>query len=127
MNKKSIWIAALIALFISTTSAMGKVSGDEAARLGKDLTPFGSEKAGNEAGTIPAWNGGLTPDKAPADWKAPNGHRPDPYPTDKPLFTITAVKRSASSDASSAPRFLMVSILSCAASESPAAISSSTT
>src|SRR3546814_17782736 len=40
-------------------SAIAKVTADEAARLGKALTPLGAERAGNAAGTIPAWTGGL--------------------------------------------------------------------
>ncbi|MGH7290528.1 MAG: hypothetical protein ACREJT_04915 [Myxococcota bacterium] len=32
----------------------------EAARLDADLTPMGAERAGNAAGTIPAWTGGIT-------------------------------------------------------------------
>ena len=67
------------------------VSPQEAARLGADLTPLGGEKAGNADGSIPAWDGGI---KAIAD-AAVSGyhltdHHPDPYASDKPLFTITA-------------------------------------
>ena len=57
------------------------------ARLGGDLTPVGAERAGNAEGTIPAWDGGLqTP---PPGWTPQQGYV-DPFPTDKPLFTITA-------------------------------------
>jgi Protein of unknown function (DUF1329) len=70
--------------------AWGAVSPQEAARLGADLTPLGGEKAGNADGTIPAWTGGL---KSAADAGFPNyhpgDHYPDPYASDKPLFTIT--------------------------------------
>ncbi|HEU5468621.1 MAG TPA: DUF1329 domain-containing protein [Steroidobacteraceae bacterium] len=59
--------------------------------LGADLTPMGAEKAGNAAGTIPAWNGGL---KSAADAGAPDfksgGHHPDPYAADKPLYKVDA-------------------------------------
>lgn len=58
-----------------------------AAELGKDLTPFGAQAAGNAAGTIPAWSGGLT---VPVAGFKPGGHYPDPYADDKPLFTIDA-------------------------------------
>ncbi len=58
-----------------------------AAELGKDLTPLGAQAAGNSAGTIPAWSGGLT---APVPGFKPGGHYPDPYAGDKPLFTIDA-------------------------------------
>ena len=52
------------------------------------LTPVGAESAANKAGTIPAWDGGLTQARWPAGFKA--GERlKDPYPEDKPLFTIT--------------------------------------
>ncbi len=63
------------------------VSADEAARLGRDLTPIGAEKAGNRSGTIPAWTGGIT--TIPAGF-TPGGHYPDPYANDQPLFTIDA-------------------------------------
>jgi len=56
------------------------------SRLGKDLTPIGAERAGNADGTIPAWEGGLT--QPPAGWKREQGYV-DPFPDDKPLFTIT--------------------------------------
>ncbi len=86
MFNKSIWIAGIVMLALGAGSAMAKVSADEAARLGKDLTPWGAERAGNTDGTIPAWTGGVKP---PADWQA-GGHRPDPYAADKVEFTITA-------------------------------------
>ena len=57
------------------------------SRLGKDLTPVGAERAGNADGTIPAWDGGLT--QPPAGWTPQQGYI-DPFPGDKPLFTITA-------------------------------------
>ncbi len=63
------------------------ISGDQAARLGKDLTPMGAEKAGNTAGTIPAWDGGIT---APPAGYQKGMHHTDPYAADKMLFTVTA-------------------------------------
>ena len=82
--KKIMSIAALAALISFGTEA--KVSADEAAKLGKTLTPIGAEKAANKEGTIPAWDGGLT--KAPGCYK-PGGRYCDPFADDKPLFTIT--------------------------------------
>lgn len=81
------------------SGALEPVSGDEIpgiiprtpeniARLGEDLTPMGSIRAGNEDGTIPAWDGGITR----ADWPAgyqPGDRHPNPFPDDEPLFTIT--------------------------------------
>lgn len=67
--------------------ALAAVSADEAAKLQTTLTPLGAEKAGNKAGTIPAWTGGhktaIPGDKA-------GGRRGDPFKDDKPLFTVTA-------------------------------------
>ncbi|WP_376691666.1 DUF1329 domain-containing protein [Wenzhouxiangella sp. EGI_FJ10409] len=58
------------------------------ARLGDDLTPMGSIRAGNEDGTIPAWDGGLTREDWPQGYQIGNRH-PDPFAEDEPLFTIT--------------------------------------
>jgi hypothetical protein len=68
------------------TTAVAKVSEQEAARLGNDLTPFGAEMAGNAAGTIPAWSGGLaaTPNHVRGDRHA------DPFAADKVLYSVTA-------------------------------------
>jgi hypothetical protein len=80
-------MGATIALALSAGSALAAVSPQEAAKLGASLTPFGAEKAGNAAGTIPEWTGGIT--QAPADYKAAGQHHPDPFASDTPLFTIT--------------------------------------
>ncbi len=78
-------IAAILA--VTSASAVAAVSPDEAAQLGKNLTPVGAEKAGNKDGTIPAWTGGLT--QIPADFKTGSGIRPDPFAADKPRLVIT--------------------------------------
>ncbi len=62
--------------------ALAKVSADEAAALGAALTPIGAEKAGNAAGTIPAWDGGLP--------QREMKRGDNPFSADAPLFTITA-------------------------------------
>jgi hypothetical protein len=71
-------------MFLSS-AAMAKMSAEEVARLGQDLTPFGAEKAANADGSIPAWNGGIT--SAPEGYE-PGMHHLDPYSADKVLFTI---------------------------------------
>ncbi len=58
---------------------------EQLARLGNDLTPMGSEVAGNKAGTIPQWTGGIT--QPPKSYSEGMFH-PDPFADDKPLFTI---------------------------------------
>ncbi|MGQ0586703.1 MAG: DUF1329 domain-containing protein [Gammaproteobacteria bacterium] len=63
-----------------------KVSPQEAARLGQDLTVNGAEKAANKDGSIPAYAGGLT--TAPPCFKK-GGRYCDPFTEDKPLYTIT--------------------------------------
>ncbi len=78
-------IAATLA--VVSASALAAVSPEEAAQLGKKLTPIGAEKAGNKEGTIPEWTGGLT--TAPANFKPGDGWRPDPYAADKPRLVIT--------------------------------------
>lgn len=75
----------LVAGMTGTVSA--QLSPAEIAKLGKELTPLGAIAAGNDDGTIPAWDGGIkTP---PAGWQ-PGTHYINPYADDKVLFTITA-------------------------------------
>jgi hypothetical protein len=85
MNRKLHWFAALVAL---STGAQAAVSADEAKTLGTTLTAVGAEKAGNAAGTIPAYTGGLT--TAPAGFKPGDGIRPDPFASEKPRLQIDA-------------------------------------
>ncbi len=83
-----------LSLCISLTLGAGLFAGqafagakpDEIDRLSKDLTPMGSERAGNAEGTIPEWTGGIT--TPPAEYK-PGDHHQNPFPEDKPLFRIT--------------------------------------
>ena len=63
-------------------------SPEEAKKLGATLTAVGAEKAGNAAGTIPEYGGGLT--TPPAEYKAGSGMRPDPFGGEKPLFSVDA-------------------------------------
>ncbi len=60
MLKKTFRLMLGALLLVAAAPGMSAVSAAEAARLGADLTPLGGEKAGNKAGTIPAWDGGLT-------------------------------------------------------------------
>ncbi|GAB59236.1 DUF1329 domain-containing protein [Rheinheimera nanhaiensis] len=82
--KKLTLLSSAIALVLSC-SAMAKISPEQAARLGNDLTPMGAEKAANADGSIPAWTGGIT--EAPAGY-TPGMHHPDPFKDDKVLVTI---------------------------------------
>ncbi|MDQ7985633.1 DUF1329 domain-containing protein [Pseudomonas sp. G34] len=76
-----------LTLSLLATGVMAAVSADEAAKLGNTLTPLGAEKAGNADGSIPAWTGGLPVNAGAVD---AGGFLADPFPNEKPLFTITA-------------------------------------
>ncbi|PKM20172.1 MAG: DUF1329 domain-containing protein [Gammaproteobacteria bacterium HGW-Gammaproteobacteria-15] len=82
--KKLTLISSAIALVLSCSVA-AKITPEQAARLGNDLTPLGAEKAGNADGSIPAWNGGIT--AAPAGYTA-GMHHPNPFADDKIILTI---------------------------------------
>jgi hypothetical protein len=98
--------ATLGAMWLST-GAYAELSAADLAKLGTTLTPMGAEKAANAAGTIPAWDGGIT--KVPAGLKvAATGNYPDPYPNDKPLFTISAGNMDKYKDNLSAGQMAMM-------------------
>jgi hypothetical protein len=92
---KQFAVGALAGLFIASVPALAAISASEAERLGNDLTPMGAERAGNEAGTIPEWDGGIT--GAPAGFES-GGHHPDPFADDDVLFTITRGNMSQYAD-----------------------------
>jgi len=75
---------------------LAAVSQQEAAELGKDLTPWGAIKAGNADGTIPAYEGGLK--KAPPGFQPDSGFWVDPFKDEKPLFRITAANADKYAD-----------------------------
>ncbi|MBU1285116.1 MAG: DUF1329 domain-containing protein [Gammaproteobacteria bacterium] len=78
---------SILLLATCALQAQAKVDSTQAARLGQDLTPLGGERAGNAAGTIPAWDGGLA--QPPANYQ-PGMHHPDPYSADAPLYQINS-------------------------------------
>jgi len=78
--------AAALAVVFSGAS-LARVDAAKADTLKTTLTPTGAEKAGNKDGSIPAWDGGLkTP---PAGFGGAGKRYVDPFPGDKPKFTIT--------------------------------------
>ena len=76
----------LVASLLASPLLQAQVPSEQAARLGKDLTPMGAEMAGNAAGSIPAWTGGLAPRSDALD---ASGSYLDPFAADKPLFSIS--------------------------------------
>ncbi|NRP37764.1 hypothetical protein XMA121_000350 [Marinobacterium sp. xm-a-121] len=78
-NKKKLLLST--ALMVASSTLYAATTPEQAAKLGDTLTPIGAEKAGNAAGTIPAWTGGL---ESSAD------RYTNPFASEQPLFTITA-------------------------------------
>jgi hypothetical protein len=76
----------LVGLAVSPSAA--DVPPEQIARLQKDLTPLGSERAGNADGSIPAWTGGLSSPPAGIGYEK-GKHLPDPFAADKPLFRVS--------------------------------------
>ncbi|NWD70629.1 DUF1329 domain-containing protein [Pseudomonas gingeri] len=83
---KNLLQVGVLGLSLLASGVMAAVSADEAAKLGTSLTPMGAEKAGNAAGTIPAW----TPMAKNIGTVDSKGFLSDPYASEKPLFIITA-------------------------------------
>ncbi|MFL6923803.1 DUF1329 domain-containing protein, partial [Pseudomonas marginalis] len=81
-------IGALAIMSLTAGTSHAAVSPQEAAALGKTLTPWGATVAGNAAGTIPAYTGGLPPSTQPEGFKSDSGFWANPYASDKPLFII---------------------------------------
>ena len=78
---------AILLLAGCAFQAQAKVDMTQAARLGSDLTPLGAERAGNAAGTIPAWDGGVS--SAPAGYQ-PGMHHLDPFKADTVQYVINS-------------------------------------
>ncbi len=87
ISKKSLLATGVVTALFYGAVAQGAVPATQASQLSSTLTPFGAERDGNAAGSIPAWDGGIT--TPPQGYQA-GEHRIDPYADDKVLFTITA-------------------------------------
>lgn len=101
MQQAKYLIAIAVSGLLASTAGAG-VTAEEAKQLGTTLTPMGAERAGNKAGTIPEWTGGLC--KAPAGYKPKLGEQAggapyiDPVASDKPLFRITPANLAQHAD-----------------------------
>jgi len=82
---RAITLGATLCLLCAVTDAA--VTEAEYKQLGATLTPWGVEKAGSPDGSYPAWTGDA---KAPPGFDRTSGVWPDPYPDEKPLFSIDA-------------------------------------
>ena len=75
--------------------ALAQAEAVDLSRLDGDLTPLGSIRAGNEAGTIPEWTGGMAAGAAEIE---SNGFYHNPFADEQPLYVITAQNYQQYSD-----------------------------
>ena len=86
--QKTLLGAGGLALSLLASGVMAQsLTQSEIDSLGTTLTPIGAEKAGNAAGTIPEWTGGLGTD---AGKELPNNFLENPFKGEQPEFVITA-------------------------------------
>lgn len=78
------------AALLATAPVLAGLSAEEMKELGTTLTPWGAIKAGNKDGSIPAYDGGIPATTTPPGYKKDSGHWPNPFATEKPLYSITA-------------------------------------
>jgi len=95
LQKTSLLTSSLLAASLLASPVMAKMTEAEIARLSKDLTFSGAERAGNADGTIPAYTGGIK--EIPACDKG-DTFLCNPYADDKPLFVITAANMAEHKD-----------------------------
>ncbi len=78
--------AALAAVVVvaAASPVFAMVTSQEASLLKTTLTPMGAERGGNKDGTIPPWTGGYVMPSSSS------GNVHDPFPDEKPLFSITS-------------------------------------
>lgn len=86
------WVVLLLG-----SVADAAVPPEQVARLGNDLTPMGSEHAGNADGTIPRWEGGITSPPASIGYRA-GVHLADPFADDLPIVRINGANMAQYED-----------------------------
>ena len=77
---------ALLLGSMAAGSAFAAVSPELAEQLGTTLTPMGAEMGPNEDGSIPAWD--PTGGPVPAGFVPGSGNYINPFPDDKPIYTV---------------------------------------
>jgi hypothetical protein len=82
-------MATAVVFLSSAGAAWAKSSADQIARLGRDLTPMGSERAGTPDGMVPAWDGGLSAPPAGMRFDPKKENPPNPFAADAVKFTVT--------------------------------------
>ena len=92
----SLLASTVLALSLASTTIQAKVDQAEADKLGgPELTNSGAERAGNAAGTIPEYDGGMS--KPPACYDG-STWLCNPFADEKPKFVITADNASEHAD-----------------------------
>ncbi len=105
MKELGIKTGVFLLLAWFSVSANAELTPAQIERLGNDLTPLGAERAGNAAGTIPEWTGGIqTP---PKGYQIGEHHR-DPFADDQILFTIDSTNMDEYRDHLSAGHQVML-------------------
>ncbi|MDO8837664.1 MAG: DUF1329 domain-containing protein [Parvibaculum sp.] len=84
--KRTTMLVSALAISALATSALAKVPDAQVNRLGQDLTPMGSEKAGD--GDIPAWTGGLPTVPGNVTY-TPGQKLQNPFASDPIKYTVT--------------------------------------
>jgi hypothetical protein len=79
---------SMLALMANLRRGFAQQASDFATLSKTTLTPMGAERAGNAAGTIPAWTGGFT--TVPADWDQARQIVPDFWANEAPLYVVDA-------------------------------------
>ncbi|WAJ39662.1 DUF1329 domain-containing protein [Pseudomonas sp. GOM7] len=89
MNKHAFRVGSLVLAcsVLLPLQVQAKVTTEQAAQLGNQLTPFGADPKGDAAQGIPEWSGKLA---APAGYAGPGSFHVDPFAGEKPLRVIDA-------------------------------------
>ena len=82
-TKALVGVTVASALVLSAASTWAADASSDSV----ELTALGAERQASKDGSIPAWDGGLQ--QPPKGWSPDRGYV-DPFPSDKPLFTIDA-------------------------------------
>jgi hypothetical protein len=80
--------AVAIVILVAASGAFGAVTPKQAEELRGTLTPVGAERAGNAAGTIPPWTGGMVAEPIHTGSLAGAGVVSDPFAQEQPVLTI---------------------------------------
>lgn len=95
MKKQTVLWASLLAAMMGAQQGQAAVTAEEAGKLKSALTPLGANRAANEDGSIPTWDGGIT--------QPLPGNKMGDIPTEiftgeKSIFQVTAKNMAEYSD-----------------------------